>query len=761
MSSVNSISSYTTTRITGLYSGLDTDSLVKNLLAVQQAKVDKVYQQKTKLEWKRDAYTEINTQLKDFRAKYMSATSESNMYSASVYKAYTVQLDENKYVAVTGTSAAYAATHEITSVQLASAAVLAGEKYRSRSAGFWGAEGMNSAAGVTGTKAFKAGAESVALRDLAYEDETAVFSFGDANEKLTFSVNGESFVFNQDETLGDVMDAVNASETAGATMTLNADGTITITSDLVGAEANLNFQNIAGSCDVFGEEGAFGIAEGDAPKGTLIGTEMTLLEIEAATGRTFGEDAYGNVSFSINGTDFSFAKSETLGAVMDAVNASGTANVKMTYDAGADQFAIRSTVLGEGSAVTLSNAAGSLFFSADSPVAIAEGSSDEIDAIDSQNDSIRQAAIKMGVDLALDEDGMFSFSVNGEAFSFDPTQTSIATMISEVRQDADVGLIYSSITDSFTFQSDTTGEGASIELANVGGVNAFGAGGFFGVSDLSAQGSDAQMVIDGETIIRSTNSFEIDGMKFDLKASFDSTDPENGQQAISFSVSQDIDGVVQKVKDFISEYNSLVKMLDDKISEKVEYDYSVLTEAQRDEMDEEDIKKWDEKAKSGVLRNDGNIRNLLADMRADLFKKVSDTGLSASDIGLSTGAWYDKGQITLDEGKLKTALADNMDAVTRIFVGSTDSKDAETIEKESGIITSFFKSMTDYQNAVTTGSLKNTNNAINAAEDKYDVLVEKMADEEDKYYRQFATMETLLSQYTAQSGWLSQQLGML
>ena len=152
--------------------------------------------------------------------------------------------------------------------------------------------------------------------------------------------------------------------------------------------------------------------------------------------------------------------------------------------------------------------------------------------------------------------------------------------------------------------------------------------------------------------------------------------------------------MIQKVKDFISEYNSLIKTLGDKIGEKVEYDYSILTEAQRDEMDEEDIEKWDEKAKSGVLRNDRNISNLLADMRADLFKKISDTGLSASDIGFSTGAWYDKGQITLDEDKLKTALADNMDAVTRIFVGSTDSNDPETIESESGIITSFFKSMT-------------------------------------------------------------------
>jgi flagellar hook-associated protein 2 len=761
MSSVSSISSYSTTRITGLYSGLDTDSLVENLMATQQAKLDKIYQQKTKLEWKRDAYTDINTQLKAFRTKYMSATSESNMFTSSAYKAYAVQIDENKYVDVTATSAAYTDSHEISSVQLAASAVSAGEKYRSRSAGFWGTQETNSAARVTGTKTLQDGAQSVALKDLTYEDGTQVFDFGDDNEKLTFSINGESFVFNQDETLGDVIDAVNAGETAGATMILNGDGTISINSDLVGIEATLSLKNIAGSCDLFGDEGALGIAEGDITKVSLISESMTLAEIEAATGKTFGEDTSGNVSFSINGQEFSFAKTQTLGDVISTVNADASANVTMTYDEQADQFVIRSTVLGDGSSIEILNTDGSLFFSADSPVAIEEGTSGELDAIDPQNDSIREAALKMGVDLALDSEGNFSFTVNGTDFSFDPTQTSVSAMVAKVTQDADVNLIYSSITDSFIFRSDDTGDEAVIELSNADGSNAFGADGFFGITALSAQGSDAQIVIDGETITRDSNSFEIDGMQFDLKASFDSTDPESTQEAISFSVSQDIDGVVEKVKAFIEEYNSIVEMLNEKISEKTDYDYSILTEAQRDEMDDSDLEKWDEKAKSGILRNDSNISNLLADMRADLFKKVSDTNLSASDIGLSTGAWYDKGQITLDEDTLRAALADDIEAVTKVFVGSTDSTDPDVIEQESGIITSFFKSMTDYQNAVTTGSLQNTNDAISDASDKYDELVEKMADQEDEYYLKFATMETLLSQYTAQSEWLSQQLGTL
>ncbi len=760
MSSVSSISSYTTTRITGLYSGLDTDSIVENLMATQQAKLDKIYQQITKLEWKQDAYTDINTQLKEFRSTYMSATSESNMYSASTYKAYAVSMEDNKYVTVTATSSAYATSHEIQSVTLAAAATLTGEKYRSRSAGFFGATGTNSAATVTGTLALESNAESVSLKDLTYDGGTTVFSFGDDNEKLTFSINGESFVFSQDETWGDVMDAVNDSEEAQATMTLNGDGTVTISSDLVGEDATLSLDNIAASCDLFGDEGVLGIAEGDIDQVTLISTDMTLAEIEAATGKSFGEDSSGNVSFSINGEAFSFEKTATLSDVMDEINAS-SAGVKMTYDSSVDQFVLRSTTTGSGSEVELANTDGSLFFSEDSPIAIEEGTSDDVDAIDPDDDSIRQAALKMGVDLALDEDGMFSFTVNGTSFSFDPITTSVSAMAAEVNQDADVTLVYSSISDSFTFTSDSTGEDVTIEVENGDGVNAFGEDGFFGITETSAQGSDAQMVIDGETVTQSTNTFEIDGMEFELMASFDSTDEESDQEAISFTITQDIDGVVEKVQAFVTAYNSIVEMLNDTINETVDYDYTILTEAQREELDEEELEKWDEAAKAGILHNDSYIQNLLSEMRADLFKQVSDTGLSASDIGLSTGSWYDYGQITLDEDTLRDALANNIDAVTEVFVGSTDSEDEETIEKESGIITSFFKSMTDYQNTITTVALANTEDAISDAEDRYDELVDKMAEQAEVYYARFTTMETLLSTYTAQSEWLSEQLGSL
>lgn len=50
-------------RISGLSSGMDTEQMVKDLVMAQRIPVDRVYQQKIKAEWKRDAYRDINTKL--------------------------------------------------------------------------------------------------------------------------------------------------------------------------------------------------------------------------------------------------------------------------------------------------------------------------------------------------------------------------------------------------------------------------------------------------------------------------------------------------------------------------------------------------------------------------------------------------------------------------------------------------------------------------------------------------------------------------
>ncbi|KUP40922.1 flagellar capping protein [Bacillus velezensis] len=73
------------TRITGLNSGLDVDSLVKKLMDAEKQPLNKLNQQKQTLEWKRDAYREMNTQIAD-----MYSTTFNNMLMSTNWNKKTV-----------------------------------------------------------------------------------------------------------------------------------------------------------------------------------------------------------------------------------------------------------------------------------------------------------------------------------------------------------------------------------------------------------------------------------------------------------------------------------------------------------------------------------------------------------------------------------------------------------------------------------------------------------------------------------------------
>ena len=61
---------------------------------------------------------------------------------------------------------------------------------------------------------------------------------------------------------------------------------------------------------------------------------------------------------------------------------------------------------------------------------------------------------------------------------------------------------------------------------------------------------------------------------------------------IAFTVEQDYQSTVDKVKDFVNSYNELIDKLQTKNTEEVYYKYPPLTEAQREEMDDDEIKEW-------------------------------------------------------------------------------------------------------------------------------------------------------------------------
>src|SRR5690606_39000526 len=155
----------------------------------------------------------------------------------------------------------------------------------------------------------------------------------------------------------------------------------------------------------------------------------------------------------------------------------------------------------------------------------------------------------------------------------------------------------------------------------------------------------------------STNTFVKDGIIFNL---YDTTIDSD---IATIRITEDIDATVDKIKNFVDKYNELIDELNNKLTEKSYRDFPPLTDDQKSEMSEKDIELWEEKAKSGLLRNDSIIQGIVYSMRNALIDNVAGVDIRLSDIGITTGKWYEHGKLYLDEAKLRQAISEAPDKV--------------------------------------------------------------------------------------------------
>ncbi|NMB07166.1 MAG: flagellar filament capping protein FliD, partial [Tissierellia bacterium] len=168
----------------------------------------------------------------------------------------------------------------------------------------------------------------------------------------------------------------------------------------------------------------------------------------------------------------------------------------------------------------------------------------------------------------------------------------------------------------------------------------------------------------------------INGITMDLKAKGEFT----------VNVGTDVDGVYEKIKEFVDDYNELVEKTNKLLNEEQYRSYRPLTAEQKKEMDKEDINLWEEKAKSGLLRSDDIISRTMLNTRRSIYEKfeVKD-GFSGkytliTDIGISTEKYARGsagGKLVIDEDKLKNAIAEDPDEVMKILF-----KESKFIEEE-------------------------------------------------------------------------------
>ncbi|KUP05701.1 hypothetical protein Q73_12835 [Bacillus coahuilensis m2-6] len=114
-----------TMRVGGLASGMDTESIVKSLMEVEQMKVDKLKQNKTYLEWQRDDYREMNTMLLNF-----DQTIFDGVFRQSTFTKKTVDVSDSTALSVKNINSTSEFTGSISIEQLATGSRLVGDSGR-------------------------------------------------------------------------------------------------------------------------------------------------------------------------------------------------------------------------------------------------------------------------------------------------------------------------------------------------------------------------------------------------------------------------------------------------------------------------------------------------------------------------------------------------------------------------------------------------------------------------------------------------------
>ncbi|MFJ8234644.1 flagellar filament capping protein FliD [Ureibacillus sp. NPDC094379] len=283
-----------------------------------------------------------------------------------------------------------------------------------------------------------------------------------------------------------------------------------------------------------------------------------------------------------------------------------------------------------------------------------------------------------------------------------------------------------------------------------------------------ANGKNAKYTVNGLEMESNSNTLSISGYSITLKEKFG-----NLSTPVTISSTTDIDAMVGKIKEFVTTYNDLITSLNEKVSETKYRDYQPLTDAQRNELTEDQIKKWEEKSKSGIIRNDSTVKKALFNLRNALYQSVEgiDQKYNALyEIGITTTKTYnDGGKIEIsDEDKLREALTKDPDSVIKLFT-LNDKSDNENTDANNdgnpntgmGIIAQLRKVAENTVKAieVTAGKSTSTESAYTLGKQLINInkhiddWKERLINIENRYWKQFSAMEDAIQRANSQSAY--------
>lgn len=326
----------------------------------------------------------------------------------------------------------------------------------------------------------------------------------------------------------------------------------------------------------------------------------------------------------------------------------------------------------------------------------------------------------------------------------------------------------------FYLSSKTSGKAGDFELSANGDANAEKVIDLLGLNTnptdstkeaaIKLDGSDAVIKLNGVEYTNNTNVFSINGLNITATGITGDKD----EDAITISTSVDTQGIYDKIKDFLTEYNSVINEMSKLYNADSAKGYEPLTDDEKAEMSDSEIEKWESKIKDSLLRKDTTLGSLISTMSGAMSKvyEVNGKRMSLSSFGISTLSYFSAPE---NEKYAYHIDGDSDDSNTS---GNTD-KLMEAISSDPDMVIDFMKQLatglytaidakmksTSLSSAYTIYNDKQMQTQLNTYATQIKEWEAKVSEKEDYYYNMFAKMESALGTLNSNSSYLSGMLG--
>lgn len=709
-------------RMTGLTSGLDTESIVNQLMSAQRTKQTKVENKKQKLEWKQEIWKGLNTKIYGFYKDSLSKMKYSSNYST---KKASVS-DSTKLTATAGTNAA-AGSYKVEINKIASAQYVTSGKLNYKDT-----DGKTAKTATSSTKLSELGMSSGTVLKLEVgdkssalevKDDTTIKDFVDfcsnAGLNATFDEKQQRFFLSSKDSGEE-----NSFSLSANTYSSEGDTAITELNDAVGLANLTSSQKTKYNSIVYGAI-ASGTQISDDDKETLKSIAVSSADADAKSKATEFYRASLNKTYDISDeekekikkkydSDLTLSGDDRTKAIADAIEKKKQSDIEEKLKT--DEY---KTKISE---------------------AVTKGITAE---------EVRKAG------LAVTDSSNAEDPASISKYTFEKTETRKENAENAI--ESAVGKFNTAIESGIT--SDNGSGLLKLGLSNFDGATSYKEGDLASNMVLS-KAADTEIVYNGATLTSNNTSIEVAGVTLNLLGT------TAAGESVNVTVSNDTSAVYDTIKEFITEYNSILKTMNTYYDAASASSYEVLTDEQKEAMSDDEVDKWNTKIKDSLLRRDSTLSGLISVMKTDMmgsYKASNGKTYSLANLGISTSSknYNEGGLLHIKGDEDDDEFADSTNTLMKML-----EEDPDTVKEVlSGLASNLYDSLNKKMSTSTMSSALTFYNDKEMASQLSDYKKEisnwesKLSDMEEKYYSQFSAMETALAKLQSQQNTLSSYLG--